>query len=173
MGRDKATVEVDGAAMAVRVAAALRAAGAVDVVAVGGDATALGALGLVVVPDDEPGEGPFPATLTALRRAEGEVVVVLSCDLLAPDPVAIRSLVERLRAAPAAIAGAVPVVDAEPQWTHAAWRRAALDGLVTARRRGARSLRSAAADVALLFVDDVPGTATADADEPRDLPDDG
>ena len=173
MGRDKATLEVDGTAMAVRVAAALREAGAADVLAIGGDATALEALGLHVVPDDEPSEGPFPATLTALRHAEAEVVVVLSCDLLAPDPETIRSLVERLRGAPAEVAGAVPLVDAEPQWTHAAWRRDALGRLASARRRGVRSLRTAAAEVAVLLVDDLPAAATADADEPRDLQGDG
>src|SRR5688572_885848 len=84
MGRDKATLVVDGEAMAVRVDRALRQAGALDVVAIGGDADDLGALGLRMIPDDEPGTGPFPATLTALRNSTADVVVVLSCDLVSP-----------------------------------------------------------------------------------------
>ncbi|MGH9084822.1 MAG: NTP transferase domain-containing protein, partial [Acidimicrobiales bacterium] len=45
MGRDKATLEVGGVAMAVRVADALRAAGADEVRAIGGDAAGLARLG--------------------------------------------------------------------------------------------------------------------------------
>src|SRR5688500_8636208 len=122
MGRDKATLEVRGVAMAGRVAAALRDAGAAEVVAVGGDAAALRRIGLDVVPDDEPGAGPFPATLTALRQAGCDVVAVLSCDLLAPDATAVRSLVTRLQSAAPEVDGIVPVVAGQPQWTHAAWR---------------------------------------------------
>jgi molybdopterin-guanine dinucleotide biosynthesis protein A len=66
MGRDKALLPVGGVPMALRVADALRAAGADEVVAVGGDATALAALGLTVVPDDHPGVGPLAAIVTAL-----------------------------------------------------------------------------------------------------------
>ncbi len=173
MGRDKATLLVAGAPMAVRVANALREAGAHEVVAIGGDAVTLEAAGLVVLPDDEPGEGPFPATLTALRSTSSDIVVVLSCDLLAPDPTAIRSLVRGLAGAAPDVLGAVPVVGGEAQWTHAAWRRAALEPLGSARRRGIRSLRRAAAGLPLLLVDGLPARAVADADDPRDLPGDG
>jgi molybdopterin-guanine dinucleotide biosynthesis protein A len=173
MGRDKATLEVRGVAMAARVAAALREAGAAEVVAVGGDATALLEIGLRVVPDDEPGAGPFPATLTALRQARSELVAVLSCDLLAPDATAVRSLVARLGRASPAVDGVVPVVAGEPQWTHAVWRRTALESMERARHDGIRSLRRAAEDLSVLLVDDLPAGALADADEPRDLPGDG
>lgn len=173
MGQDKASLLVDGRAMAVRVAEALREAGAGEVVAVGGDAAALAALGLVVVPDDEPGQGPFPATLTALRRCTADVVVVLSCDLVTPDRGAIRSLVAHLLDAPPDLLGAVPVADDEPQWTHAAWRRTALEALEAARRQGVRSLKRAAADLPLALVAGLPRDAFADADEPRDLRGDG
>jgi len=170
MGRDKATLEVGGRAMAARVADALRAAGAYEVMAIGGDAGTLGALGMAVVADDEPGEGPFPATLTALRHASTEVVVVLSCDLLAPNPAAIESLVTRLRAAAPDIVAAVPVIDGHHQWTHVAWRRAALAALEASRRAGAGSLRRACADLSLEPVTDLLAADLADADEPRDLP---
>ena len=96
MGQDKALLSVEGEAMALRVAGALREAGAAEVFGIGGDAEALGRLGLRVIADDHPGEGPFPATLTALRHAPSEVVAVLSCDLLRPSAVAVTALVRAL-----------------------------------------------------------------------------
>ena len=173
MGRDKATLLLHGAPMAARVAEALRHAGARRILAVGGGAPALEAMGLDAVADDEPGEGPFPATLTALRSAVAEVVAVLSCDLVAPDPDVIRDLVDRLVEAPPEVLGAVPVVDDEPQWTHAVWRRSAIEALAASRREGVRSLRRAAAGLPVLLVRGLAPAAFADADEPRDLPGDG
>ena len=171
MGRDKATLELDGQAMGVRVSDALRAAGAQDVVAIGGDAVALRALGLTAIADDEPGAGPFAATLTALRWASTEVLAVLSCDLLAPNPAAITLMVTRLEAAPSAVVAAVPVVHGHHQWTHVAWRRrAALTALEEARNRGEGSLRRACADLPLVLATDVMAGDVADADQPRDLP---
>ena len=173
MGRDKATLLVDGAPMAGRVATALHEAGASEVFAVGGDVAALEPLGLSVVADDEPGEGPFPATLTALRHAASDVVVVLSCDLLSPSAATIGTLVERVWAAEPDVVGAVPVVDGHEQWTHAAWRREALNALEEARRRGVGSLWRACTDLPLVRVLDLPAPDLADADQPGDLPGSG
>jgi molybdopterin-guanine dinucleotide biosynthesis protein A/rhodanese-related sulfurtransferase len=169
MGRDKALLPVAGSPMAARVAAALGRAGAAEVYAVGGDVEGLGAHGLVVVPDDRPGEGPLPATLTALRHAHHPLVVVLSCDLLRPSPTAIRALVDRLGASPAATLGAVPVVAGHHQWTHVVWRRNALTVLEEAHASGARSLRRAAGHLPLLEVHDIDPRLTADADTAEDL----
>lgn len=166
MGADKATLVVDGRAMACRVADELRDAGAAEVFAVGGDAAALRALGLRVVADEEPGQGPFPATLTALRAAEHAVVAVLSCDLVAPRAAAI----ERVRhALTDDVAGAIPVVDGHHQWTHAVWHRRSLGPLLAAWDDGARSLRRAAVGLPLALVHDLDASATADADTPADL----
>lgn len=74
MGRDKGLLPVDGVPMAVRVEMALRAAGAAEVVAVGGDAPALTALGLTVVADDMSLLGPGPdasSTPSAPSRGRG------------------------------------------------------------------------------------------------------
>lgn len=170
MGRDKALLPVEGAAMAARVAAALRAAGAGEVLAVGGDEPRLRALGLDTHADERPGAGPLPATITALRAARSELVLVAACDLVHPSGPAMAATVAALAAHPEAL-GAVPVLDGHRQWVHAAWRRApALAALSEAWDRGDRSLRRAAATVALV---DVPGIAVAalvDADEPADLP---
>ena len=169
MGADKATLPVEGQAMAERVAAALHAAGAHEVMAVGGDRSALEALGLQVVADDEPGAGPFPATLTALRHATHPVVVVLSCDLLAPDATTVAAVVEALAAAPSEIIGAVPVAGGHHQWTHMAWRSQALTVLGARYRDGLRSLRRAAAGLPLLELTDLDPAHLADADTPADL----
>jgi len=69
MGTDKALIEVRGRAMALVVAEALGGAGCEPVWCQGGDEVALSALGLDVVGDEQPGEGPLVATLSALRRA--------------------------------------------------------------------------------------------------------
>jgi molybdopterin-guanine dinucleotide biosynthesis protein A len=169
MGRDKATLEVEGVAMAVRVADALRAAGAAEVVAIGGDAAALGRLGLAVHPDDEPSRGPLGGTLTALGIATRPLLAVLGCDLVAPSAVAIRATVAALLARPDAI-GAVPVADGHHQWTHAVWRtERAREALGAAWQDGARSLRRAAGDLAVVEVPDLDPAALADADTPDDL----
>src|SRR4051812_26176471 len=96
MGTDKALLEVDGLARARRVADALGDAGASRVVAVGGDAVQLERLSLEVVRDLPPGEGPLGGILAALETTDEEVVVVLACDLPAPDPSAITAVVEAL-----------------------------------------------------------------------------
>lgn len=169
MGRDKALLEVDGVAMAARVAEALRSAGAAEVFAVGGDTSALGGLGLHVQRDDRPGDGPLPATITALHAANEDLVMVLACDLLQPSSVAIAATIAALTEHPGAI-GAVPLVDEHRQWAHAAWRTLAAPALVAAYERGDRSLRRAGADLLVFEVPGIEAAAVADADEPGDLP---
>jgi molybdopterin-guanine dinucleotide biosynthesis protein A len=170
MGRDKALLPVEGAAMAARVAAALRAAGAAEVLAVGGDEPRLRALGLDAHPDEHPGGGPLPATITALRTARSELVLVAACDLLHPSGAAIAATVAALAGHPEAL-GAVPVIDGHRQWVHAAWRRApAIAALAGAWEQGDRSLRRAAATMPLVDVPDIAPAALVDADEPADLP---
>lgn len=169
MGRDKALLPVDGVPMAARVAAALEAAGARQVLAVGGDLDALAALGLHPVPDTWPGEGPLPATITALHAAHEELVLIVGCDLVAPDAAAMIATVAALDAADHAMA-AVPVVAGHRQWVHAAWRRRAHAALAGAHRGGERSLRRTAAELAVVEVSGLDPAALRDADEPADLP---
>jgi molybdopterin-guanine dinucleotide biosynthesis protein A len=168
MGRDKALLQVDGEPMALRVAAALRAAGATEVLAVGGDATALELIGLDVRPDTWPGDGPLPATITALRAARESLVLVTSCDLITPSSVAMAATVEALADHPGAV-GAVPVADGHRQWMHTAWHVRVAPALVAAYEGGARSLRRAGAELLIFEVTDLDPAALADADEPADL----
>lgn len=169
MGRDKAVLEVDGVAMAARVSRALAAAGAQDVIALGGDLAGLRALGLDARPDGWPGEGPLGATITALELASAERVLVASCDLLRPEASALGATMDALAAHPGAV-GAVPVWDGRRQVTHAAWDRRARPALLRAFTAGERSLRRAAADLIVVEVRGLDPAALADADIPADLP---
>ncbi len=171
MGRDKALVPVRGVPMARRVADALAAAGAREVLAVGGDLDALAGVGLDARPDAWPGDGPLPATLTALGLAGEAIVVVLACDLVAPDPAAVTAVVATLAGAPDAEV-AVPADQGHLQWTHAAWRATARQRLLAAWEAGARSLRRAAATLPRIEVEGLPAGSLADADRPEDLPGD-
>lgn len=169
MGRDKALLEITGVSMARRVADALGEAGASQVIAIGGDAEALTAIGLATRADDRPGEGPLPATITALLSGSEAVVMVLACDLLHPSPVAIAATLDALLGEPDAVV-AVPLVAGHRQWTHAAWRRSALASLEQAHKDGARSLRRATSRLVIVEVTGIDPASVADADAPGDLP---
>jgi molybdopterin-guanine dinucleotide biosynthesis protein A len=168
MGRDKALVEHDGRILAVRVADALRAAGADAVTCVGGDEAALRAAGLEVVHDAFPGEGPLGGILRALDHVGGaEVVVVLAVDLAHPDPSSIRAVVAALDDGADL---AVPLVDGRRQWLHAAWRRdAAAPVLRAAFARGVRAVHRGVDGLRIRDVDGVEPRSVRDLDRPADL----
>lgn len=169
MGTDKALIEIDGQPLALGVAAALAAAGASTVAAVGGDAVALEARGLPVRPDPWPGQGPLGGVIGALRTVGVEpTVVVLACDLLAPDPdLVARLATERARSEVDLV---VPVVDGRHQWAHAAWSRGAVDVLAGIFASGERSLAGAATALRLGRLEVHDAGTVADADVPSDLP---
>lgn len=169
MGRDKALVEVRGRPLVRHAVDALVAAGAAEVLVVGGDAPALTAFGLDVVADDHPGEGPLGGLLTAFGAAHHDVVVLLSCDLLAPSPDAVRAVVAALAAHPDA-QWAAPRSDGRPQLLHAAYRRAGEDHWAAAFAAGERSLRRPAGGVVGVDVPGLDPAVLADADAPEDLP---
>ncbi len=172
MGRDKALIERDGRALAVRVADALRRAGCEEVWAIGGDGDALAALGLIVVADRHPGEGPLGGLATALAAAApGATLVLAPCDVLDPDPAAIRPVVVALASAPSEVDVAVPRVAGRDEWIHAAWRvrpavTVAVEGLVASGRRRLDAVAEVALAQAVAGIDPA---ALADADRPEDL----
>lgn len=169
MGRDKATLAVDGVPMARRVAEALFDAGLHDVVAVGGDPSLGRELGLSHVEDRWPGEGPLGGIITALDVAGPEAsAVILSCDLLAPSPEAVRHVLA-IRARADADA-AVPVAAGRRQWMHAAWHGRVRTILGDVFESGERSVVGAVLGLRMVTVDDVAVAALADADTPDDLP---
>jgi molybdopterin-guanine dinucleotide biosynthesis protein A len=170
MGQDKALIELEGAPLAVRVADALRDAGARSVVALGGDARALATLGLTVVADEDPGAGPLAAVAAALHASEHPVVLAVACDHLAPDPEAMVATVAALGPDGRAADVAVPVVAGHRQWAHAAWSVDACRGLDAALAAGVRSMHRAAAGLRVVEVTGVDPAALEDADAPGDLP---
>ena len=151
MGRDKATIEIDGQTMAHRVATALRQAGAADVACIGGPSGD--------VPDDDPGAGPLGGILSAGRWADGRTLVVAPCDLLDPDPALFADL------AAAVTAGASAAATREPLPLAAS--ASAIAVLREAFGAGERSVHRA-----LAAVDGVVGLdgTVVDADTPAELP---
>ena len=102
MGVDKATLVVDGVAMARRLADVLAAAGCAPVLTIGGEAAALRELGLGHVADEHPGDGPLGGVLTAL--SVGSPAVVVACDLPRLGAPTIKRLIAALDEHDAAIA---------------------------------------------------------------------
>jgi molybdopterin-guanine dinucleotide biosynthesis protein A len=172
MGRDKALLPVDGEPLAVRVASALADAGAATVVCVGGDLDGLRGAGLDARPDRHPGEGPLGGLLTAWHEVSTEILVALACDHLAPEPGAIRILLDALDGDPGAVA-AIPVLDGRWQPLHAAHHRRGAATLEAAFAAGERSLKRALGDARVVVVTGIAAEALADADTPDDLPPDG
>lgn len=172
MGRDKALVEVEGRALAARVADALRAGGCRAVLAVGGDGPALAALGLDPVPDRWPGAGPLAGLATALSVGGGGLMVVAPCDLVAPEATTVATLVGTLAAAPGDVVAAAPVDErGRPAWIHAAWRAGAAAPVVAALvEGGARRLDAVATAVRWVSAATIDPVSLRDADRQEDLP---
>lgn len=163
MGRDKALVEVDGVAMVVRVANALRAAGCQPVFAVGGDRAALEALGIEFVTDAHPGEGPVGGVITALAAC-GTAVVVVACDVPYLTAGTVRALLSGGGAAHATVA-----VTDRVQPLCALWSRRALGQLRESFAGGERRLLAVLDQLETLQIPANPQDL-ANVNAPGDLP---
>lgn len=167
MGRPKAVIEVEGVAMARRVADAVAAAGCDPVVAVGGDAAALASVGLATLPDRFPGEGPLGAVITALEHAAGAPVLVAACDLPWLDVATVSAILDASRVSSASDAVVASSGRLEPllSW----WSPTALEHL---RQRFDAGERAVHATLAGLSVVTVPVAASAlhNVNRPDDLP---
>ncbi len=165
MGRDKALIEVDGVAMAVRVATTLRAAGCHPVFAVGGNRSALEALGLTVVADQYPGEGPVGGVITALDACDTPGVVVVACDVPYLTVATVHALLVDGGGAPLAT---VAVTD-RVQPMCALWSRSAIGHLRAAFTSGERRLLTVLDQLEILQVPANPQDL-ANVNAPGDLP---
>jgi molybdenum cofactor guanylyltransferase len=165
MGVDKALVQVDGVAMAARVASALRGGGCDPVLCQGGDAEALEMLGLAVVADSQPGAGPVAAILDALSATDSNIVVT-ACDLPWLDA----GTVHRLLTTGAACPDADVVVAYDVHGPHlaGAWRAKARQPLEKIVAGGVRSYRGALERLNTTRLD-VPASAVANVNSPEDL----
>lgn len=168
MGREKAAVEVAGAPMAARVAAAMRAAGATPIAVVGGRGGLARPLGLDHVEDRWPGEGPLAGLATATRwaAAEGALwVLVAACDQPNLRPRLLRDLVA---AVDDVVAGAVTVTpDGREHPFPSAWRTSSAPDLERLVEAGARRADAAfALGVASVAADPL---EVVDVDRPEDV----
>ena len=165
MGADKALVEVDGKAMAARVARALADGGCDPVVCQGGDAEALAALGLVVVADSNPGGGPVTGILDALSATTADIVVS-ACDLPWLDSATVRALLEG--ASTRFDADAVVASEAGRPQLLGLWRASARERLAELVAGGVRSYRGVLERLDTAAVE-VPAAVVANVNSPADL----
>jgi len=164
MGCDKATFSVDGTAMANRVAAAAREAGAGEVLMVGGPQSRAKSLEGTWKKDAFPGEGPLGGVITALKSSSHDAVVVLSCDMPFITSAVISSLVRGLNDAQATVGRTDRL-----NWLCAAWSKdECLPTLQSVWKRKERAVHRAAV---LLDVAEVPVPAVAvrNINTPADL----
>jgi molybdenum cofactor guanylyltransferase len=174
MGTDKATLELDGIAMAVHVAQALSSAGARRVVLIGGDPSWSNQLGLAQIPDRWPGQGPLGGLVTALLDAPNSsdgaetVLVVVACDQPWITSGALRSLVDGLLGRADAMAAAAIDDDRRRNPFPSAWRVTAASAVSSLFEMGSRRATDAFACVDVV---DVPTESALirDADTPEDL----
>lgn len=169
MGSDKATYEVEGSPMAVRVAQAAQSAGASEILLIGGTQAKAKKLVGTWKKDAFPGEGPLGGVITALKAAAHDSVVVLSCDMPFITDAVISSLVRGLGDAQASVGRTDRL-----NWLCAAWSKdECLTTLQGVWKRNERAVHRAAV---LLDVAEVPVPAVAvrNINSPADLlaPDD-
>ena len=166
MGSDKATYEVDGSPMAVRVAQAAKVAGAAEILLIGGTQAKAKKLVGTWKKDAFPGEGPLGGVITALKAASYDSVVVLSCDMPFITDAVISSLVRGLEDAQASVGRTDRL-----NWLCAAWsKEECLNTLQSVWKRKERAVHRAAV---LLDVAEVPVPAVAvrNINTPADLVD--
>ena len=164
MGCDKATYAVEGVAMANRVAAAAREAGAEEVLMIGGTQARAKKLEGTWKKDSFPGEGPLGGVITALKSSAHDAVVVLSCDMPFITSAVISSLVRGLNDAQATVGRTDRL-----NWLCAAWSKdECLPTLQGVWKRNERAVHRAAV---LLDVAEVPVPAVAvrNINSPADL----
>ncbi len=165
MGRDKATLRIDGRTMAARTAAVLRAAGCGPTCLVGGSDTRHGHLGAPRVADPHPGAGPVGGILAALAWSPAPLTVVVACDLPALTAAAVAAVIGAAR--PGADV-TVARSSRGPEWLIAAWRPSAADLVAQRFATGRRAVRDVVADLRTVEVT-VPDAVVRNANRPTDL----
>jgi molybdopterin-guanine dinucleotide biosynthesis protein A len=169
MGTDKAFVEVDGVAMAERVARALVSGGCAPVAFVGGDSVGLARFGRPAHADRWPGEGPLGGVLTALAAANGDDVVVAACDLPFLDGPTVRQLVGAIRDRGGEGVDVVVARTERLEPALACWSAGAVDDIVRRWERGVRALHEVIGSVRHVEVA-VDGAVLRNVNTPSDLP---
>jgi molybdopterin-guanine dinucleotide biosynthesis protein A len=169
MGVDKASFEVDGVAMAQRVAQAALDAGANEILLIGGTQAKAKKLTGTWKKDLYPGQGPLGGVITAMKSANNDAVVVVSCDMPFLTGSVITSLVNGLQDAQATVGRTDRL-----NWLCAAWLKSeCLNTLQSVWKRDERAVHRAAVLLDVVEVP-VPAMAVRNINEPADLlsPDD-
>jgi molybdopterin-guanine dinucleotide biosynthesis protein A len=169
MGVDKASFEVDGVAMAQRVAQAALDAGANEILLMGGTQAKAKKLTGTWKKDLYPGQGPLGGVITAMKSANNDAVVVVSCDMPFLTGSVITSLVNGLQDAQATVGRTDRL-----NWLCAAWLKSeCLNTLQSVWKRDERAVHRAAVLLDVVEVP-VPAMAVRNINEPADLlsPDD-
>jgi molybdopterin-guanine dinucleotide biosynthesis protein A len=169
MGVDKASFEVDGVAMAQRVAQAALDAGANEILLIGGTQAKAKKLTGTWKRDLYPGQGPLGGVITAMKSANNDAVVVVSCDMPFLTGSVITSLVNGLQDAQATVGRTDRL-----NWLCAAWLKSeCLNTLQSVWKRDERAVHRAAVLLDVVEVP-VPAMAVRNINEPADLlsPDD-
>ena len=166
MGRDKAFVACGDTVLVDLARRALAGAGALEVLAVGGDGPRLMSLGFSAIPDEHPHEGPLGGLVTALRAARADWVAVLACDLPHINP---ETVVKLLHHAGDDYDVVAPLLDGRPLATCALWRRETHMGLSELFAGGERRLGAALNRLRTRLVEVDDPQTLRDADTPGDL----
>lgn len=164
MGTDKATLEIDGVAMAERVSRAAHDAGASEVLVIGGTQKRASGITGIWKKDLFAGEGPLGGVITALKSATHDSVVVLSCDMPFITSAVIASLVPPLSEAQATVGRTDRL-----NWLCAAWSKSeCLSSLQSVWKRNERAVHRAAVLLDVVEVP-VPAVAVRNINTPEDL----
>lgn len=165
MGRDKATLLVDGERLVDRAVDRLSTVCARVVVAPG--ARHLAGLAVEQVPDTDPGRGPLGGLVAGLEVARTPLVAVLAVDMPNADPAVLSALARCWRGEGALI----PIVEGRPQPLHAVWSASSAAALRERLTHGALGVLDAAGAVGACFVEGCwPAELGCNINRPEDLP---
>ena len=165
-GSDKALHTVDGRAMALHVADALRALA--DSVTLVGGPRKRELLGLPVIPDQFPGAGPLGGILTALTNASSPWILVVACDMPKLSAAPLASLLDpAVRSSVRAVLPRTP--DGRLQPLCAAYARTALGPLANAFRGGTRKVMEAVQTLPWRAIEMEDPAPFANVNRPSDL----
>jgi molybdopterin-guanine dinucleotide biosynthesis protein A len=168
MGRDKASLPIEGVSLLERTVAVARADGLRTMVVGRGRPAGWSDPATRFLPDSLPGTGPLPAIAQALASS-GHDLLVLACDLPRLEVVALRWLRSAAAEHPTARA-VVGEVGGRVQPLFAVWRRTCLPGLSLAQRSGARSPARwlTAAGAAVVAIPGIIARMLVDCDTPEE-----
>ena len=168
MGTDKALLEVEGVALARRVADV--AAPLCERVLICGSREDLGGLGYEVIPDLNEGAGPLAGLQAALVAAETDWVLLLACDLPGFDSGLLEALLDRLGEAEATGADAIAArSERGPEPLIALYHRRVAGEVSDRLERGERAAHRLLQSLTVLWQEVGDDRSVANLNSPEDL----